>query len=384
LLNDVTPQTPEALTKPRRSLSRPPRLGLQICIAAGLLAVLIWLGLNMVANVGRLGGTFGFSFLTRPAGFEIGESLLAYSASDSYLRAILVGLINTIQLALVGAAGSLVAGFIIAMLRVTGLRPVALMLDAYVEAVRNTPLLLQLFIWSTLVKALPPVRQVFEPVPGLIISNRGLYFPVAQQGWTYGLYAVALLLFVLAVRSFLSAGAGARLRRYQIYIAAGSLAFLLSLLQPLDFPALSGFNVRGGGSLSSEFLCMAIGIIFYHSALVAEIVRAGFNSVPKGQYEAGRALGLPPLVIFGRVIIPQALRLIILPTTSLFQGLAKSTSLAVAIGFPELLTVVNTVTGQTGQPIETAAILVLSYFCLSFVIAQIGNSLNGLVRIKER
>lgn len=362
-----------------------PQLGVQVGIAAGLLVLIAWLFFNMMANIGLLGGTFGFSFLLRPGGFEIGESLIAYSAKSTYLRAIVVGFANTVQLAALGCAGSLVAGFLVALLRANATKPLAILMQAYVEIVRNTPLLLQLFIWSTLVKALPPVRQALEPLPGFLVSNRGFNFPLPSDRWTGVLAAVGVLLLLMSVRArFATKGriAGV-IRLHHVFAVGAAMLIVLVLSRPFSVPVRRGFNVQGGGSVSPEFLCMIMGIIVYHAALVGEIVRAGFNSVPAGQYEAGRALSLSTSLILVKIIVPQALRLIILPITALFQGLAKSTSLAVAIGFPEFLTVINTVTGQTGQPIEMAAILVFGYFCLSFVIAQIGNSLDRLVRIKE-
>ncbi|MFV0646059.1 MAG: ABC transporter permease subunit [Sphingomonadaceae bacterium] len=370
---------------PKRRKPRFPRPFLQCVILVALGLAVVWVVGNVVANAAVLGNRFGFSFLDRSAGFAIGESLIAYGPENSYSRAILVGFLNTLEIALIAALGSLVLGFLVAFLRTSKIGPLSAALKFYVEIIRNTPLLLQLFIWSTAIKALPPVRQALEPLSGVFISNRGLNFPAPVSPVAGALIAGVIVLICLALFEKL---AKEPRRIFGIKTSLAALFFacvgtLWLLILPMETPELKGLNMRGGGGVSSEFLCMAAGLIFYHTALVAEIVRAGFNSVPKGQAEAGEALGLSRMTIFFNIQMPQALRVIILPTTALFQGMAKNTSLAVAVGFPELYTVLNTITGQTGQPIETAMILVLGYFAISFGLAKVGNGLNSLVAIKE-
>lgn len=366
-------------------VKRIPRPLLQLSLACLLLLVAVWFIYNLVKNVALLGGTFGFSFLDRAAGFDIGESLISYSSSSSYLQAIAVGILNTINLAFVGALGALLGGFVLAMLRASNIKALRNIVDALVDVIRNTPLLLQLFIWSTVVKDLPGVRQALEPMHGVFLSNRGLQFPLPADNLTWGVLGVALLLVVTASGVFIrSRKAGVTSRAWLWWLGAALILVIYSLTRQYEMPQLHGFNIRGGGGFSPEFLCMAAGIMVYHAVLVAEIIRAGFDSVPKGQFEAGKSLGIPRPIIFLKIILPQALRLIVLPTTALFQGLVRNTSLAVAVGFPEFLSVINTVTGQTGQPIETALILIIGYFTLSFVIAKLGNALNLLVQLKER
>jgi general L-amino acid transport system permease protein len=297
--------------------------------AAGL--VLWFFATNAAQNLETRKIASGFGFLWREAGFEIGETgLLAYDAADSYLRALGIGLWNTFRVAAIGVALATVLGTLIGLARLWPNWLLARLAAAYVEVVRNVPLLVQLFFWYALISEnLPGPRQALQPLPGVFLSNRGIVFPT-----------------------------------------------------PWSAPELSGFNFVGGLTLTPEFAALLTGLVTYTAAFIAEIVRAGVLSVGRGQAEAAQSMGLTRRGALRYVILPQALRLIVPPLTSQYLNLAKNSSLAVAIGYPDLVSIANTTMNQTGQAIEGIAIIMAVYLTISLSISAFMNWYNRRVALQ--
>jgi len=351
----------------------------------GAVAIFGLFGNTMLGNMHRFGIVPGFAFLNHAANFEIGESLISYSSRDSYARAILVGLLNTIQVAIFGCILATVLGVALGVARLSGNRLLSGLAQVYVEVVRNTPLLLQLFFWNATIHALPGPREALQPVDGFLLSNRGVFLPALRdpsgQGWLFpGMLAGLLLLLGLA---------WLRRRRRQgpsLRYAIGVLA--ISVLVPagvalgsgsrvrIELPALHGFNITGGMSVSQEFVALLVALVVNAAAGICEIVRGGIQAIPPGQWDAAAALGLTRWGSLRLVILPQALRVIIPLMTSSYLSLTKNSSLAVAIGFPDLVSVVNTGANQTGQVFETITIMMTVYLTLSLFVSVAMNLYN--------
>ncbi len=351
----------------------------QLGLLAGVAAIFAFFGANTVDSMHRLGLSVGFGFLSRPANFEIGESLIAYGASDSYGRAILAGLLNTVLVASLGCLLATAFGVAVALARLSGNVLLAGLAQVYVELVRNTPLLLQLFFWSATVHALPGPRQALSPLAGIYLTNRGVYLPGLQADWAgFSLVWLASLILcagIWRIRRRLGPGA---LATALAAAAAGPTAVAIAAGLPLvlDAPTLRGFNFAGGLNLSPEFAALLTGLVVNSAAGIAEIVRGGILAIPAGQWEAGRAIGLPRRHILRLIILPQAVRLILPVMTSSYLSLTKNSSLAVAIGFPDLVSVVNTSANQTGQVLEAIAIMMAIYLGLSLAVSAAMNAYN--------
>ena len=358
----------------------------QLGIYFGLGLVIVLLGSNTVATMHRLGINPGFGFLGRSASFEIGETLILYAAGDTYARALLVGLLNTVEVAVVGCALATVLGLLLGISRLSGNLLLSGLVQAYVELIRNTPLLLQLFFWSATLHALPAPRQAFSLLGLGLLSNRGVFVPAvgikgSGTGAVFGIAALFLLTFLVVWR-----WRGRRIR-FSVIATAGLSTLALALLAAflaggrlqVSIPALKGFNIQGGLALSPEFAALLIGLTVNSAATISEIVRSGIESVPRGQWEAARSLGLPGGRVFRLVIMPQAMRVITPLLTSSYLDLTKNSSLAVAIGFPDLVSVVNTSANQTGQAVETIAILVTVYLALNLSVSALMNRHNARV-----
>lgn len=362
----------------------------QVALLIGTLLLFGALGGTMVENLHRFGITPGFDFLHRPANFEIGESLIAYSARDSYGQAILVGLLNTVKVALFGCALATVFGVVLGVARLSGNPLLSGIVQAYVELIRNTPLLLQLFFWSATLHALPPPRQALHPVAGVYLCNRGILVPSladgVQAGWLMlGLAVSAAVVgvsLVVARRCGLPPSGRRAAAIGAVALAFPTVALLAGPPLAWEVPELRGFNFAGGATLSPEFAALLVGLVVNASATIAEIVRSGIQSVPAGQWEAARALGLPWHRIMRLVVLPQALRVIVPLMTSSHLSLTKNSSLAVAIGFPDLVSVVNTSANQTGQALEAMAILMATYLALSLAVSIAMNAYNRRIALR--
>ena len=368
----------------------------QVLIVAGVLAIGWYLVSNTIENLENQQIASGFGFVEREAGFEISESMIDYSAADTYGRAILVGLLNTMKVAVIGVILATLVGTLVGIARLSSNWLVAKLASVYVEALRNVPLLLQLFFWYALITvSLPGPRQALSPIEGVFLSNRGLMFPLPEAHPVFPVMGIALLVGIVgavvldrwAVRRQALTG-----QQFPVFSASAGLIVGLPLLvwllggapTALDMPALAGFNFRGGLTLSPEFAALLFGLTLYTASFIAEIVRGGILAVPHGQTEAAEALGLKRSWTLRLIILPQALRIIIPPTTSQYLNLTKNSSLAVAIGYPDLVSVGNTTLNQTGQAIEAISIFMVVYLSLSLAISLLMNLYNKKIALVER
>lgn len=360
-------------------------------------ALLAWyIVTNLDANLQRQNIASGLGFLDMEAGFEIGESLIPYSAEDSYARALLVGLLNTLYVSVLGVVLSMVIGALVGISRLSGNWLVRKLAAGYIELLQNVPVLLQLFFWYAMFyQYFPRPRASLNPLPGVFINNRGLSFPLPQSDSVYWVMAVALLAS-LAIVWWLRGWARGRSKSTGRNFSLGRVPLAVAALPPMavwlwagaplswDTPSLQGFNFQGGASVSPEFAALLLGLTLYTSAFVAEIIRAGISSVPRGQIEAARSLGLSGRKTMTLVVLPQALRVIIPPLTSQMLNLIKNSSLAVAIGFPDLVAVAGTTINQTGQAIEGVGIIMACYLCFSLGTSVLMNWYNRRAALVER
>ena len=347
-------------------------------------AALAWIGYEIVANARanlqsqRI--TSGFGFLSNTAGFDVSQSLIPYSGSDPYTRVFLVGLLNTLLVAIIGIFFATVIGFLVALGRLSPNWLLARISGAYVELVRNLPLLFQIFFWYLAVlAALPSPRQSISLFGSFFLSNRGFVIPrpIANAGLEP--FALVLLMAIAAawlLRNYARRQLFENGRLITIWPYVVGLLIGLPLLTALifgapvtfEFPELKGFNFAGGSRVIPEFVALTLALSTYTGAFIAEIVRAGIQSVHKGQMEAGSSLGLQRGSTLRLIVIPQALRVILPPLTNQYLNLTKNSSLAVAIGYPDLVSVfAGTTLSQTGQAIEIISITMGVYLLLSLV-----------------
>lgn len=355
-----------------------------------LVAALFWyLGSNVVETMQRLGLKPGFAFLHQRANFEIGESLIAYSSSDTYGRALLAGLFNTINVAFFGCVLATIFGVLLGVARLSGNLLLANFVRVYVEIFRNTPLLLQLFLWSAIFHSLPAPRRAIEFSGSFFLSNRGVFIPrLLFEGPSALIWlplAAALAgASIIAARRLLFGQ-----RFYASRIAATCIVVVIAFLWlagvsvSIELPAKGGFNISGGLSLTPEFAALLTGLVFNAAATIAEIVRSGIQSVGNGQWEAARALGLRPGHIMRLIVLPQALRVITTLMTSSYLDLTKNSSLAVAIGFPDLVSVANTTANTTGQSLEAIVIIAAAYLTLNLGVSLVMNIYNRRIMLKD-
>jgi general L-amino acid transport system permease protein len=378
---------------------RDPRIR-AIAYQLGFLAAVIGLGAflvhNMLGNIGRQNIATGFGFLHQEAAFGIGESLIAYSPADTYGRAFLVGLTNTLYVAAIGIVLATILGTLMGLARLSSNWLVAKLAQIYVETFRNIPLLLQLFFWWGLLnKMAPGPREAWHVLPDFFVSNRGIVFPVAVANPAYGWVGLAFLagiVLTIVARIWAKRQQAATGRQYPMgWIGFGLIVGLPAVVflafgapLALDRPVLRGFNYSGGGTVSPEFTALLLGLVIYTGTFIAEIVRAGIMAVSWGQTEAAMALGLRPGQRMRLVVLPQALRVIIPPLTSQYLGLTKNSSLAVAIGYPDLVSIANTTMNQTGQAIEGIAMIMAVYLVISLAISLAMNIYNRAVALVER
>jgi general L-amino acid transport system permease protein len=351
-------------------------------------AVLVWIVYEIVANAQanlqaqRI--TSGFGFLNNTAGFDVSQSLIPYSGSDSYTRVFFVGLLNTLLVSIIGIFFATVIGFIVALGRLSPNWLLSRISGGYVELVRNLPLLFQILFWYLAVlAALPNPRQSVSVFGSFFLSNRGLVIPrpIANAGLEP--FALAILVAVIgslllrsyARRQLFDNGRLIRIWPYVLGMLVGlPLVSWLLFGAPVRFeiPELKGFNFSGGSRVIPEFVALTLALSTYTAAFIAEIVRAGIQSVHKGQMEAGSSLGLQRGSTLRLIVVPQALRVILPPLTNQYLNLTKNSSLAVAIGYPDLVSVfAGTTLSQTGQAIEIIGITMGVYLLISLVTSAI-------------
>jgi general L-amino acid transport system permease protein len=385
---------------PRVAVYNNPRIR-AVVYQLGLLAIVLWFGyefaLNAKANLQAQKITSGFGFLDQTAGFGINQSLIPYTASDSYGRVFLVGLFNTLLVSGIGIVLATTLGFLVGLARLSPNWLVARLAGGYVELVRNLPLLFQILFWYLAVLGtLPGPRQSISLFGEVFLNNRGIVVPapVAGEGtgWVvaafvsaamiaYGLRVWAKRRQVRTGRQFPALWVGL------VLIVALPLAVLVATGFPIGFetPTLRGFNFVGGVRLIPEFVALLVALTTYTAAFIAEIVRAGVLAIPRGQTETALALGLRRSLTLRLIVVPQALRVIVPPLTNQYLNLTKNSSLAVAVGYPDLFAVfAGTSLSQTGQAIEIIAITMAVYLAISLVTSALMNWYNAHIQVAER
>jgi len=383
----------------RFSLSDPTVRGVvyQVVMIGLVAAVGWWLVRNTMHNLEVRKIASGFGFLTREAGLPIGDSpFIDYSPDRDYLTALLVGVLNTARVAVVGVILATILGTFVGIARLSKNWLVARCAQAYVEIMRNLPLLLQLLFWWALFReSLPGPREASNFADLVFLSNRGLKYPTpvpdAAHWWLLAAVAIGIAASIAVAR-------WARLRQeatgqqFPVFWASVGMIFglpvavffLVGIPLTWSVPALRGFNFVGGGTLTPEFAALLIGLVTYTAAFTAEIVRSGILAVSYGQSEAAGALGLPRARVLRLIVLPQALRVIVPPMTSQYLNLTKNSSLAVAIGYPDLVSIANTTINQTGQAIEGVAIIMAVYLTISLSISAFMNWYNQRIALVER
>ena len=351
-------------------------------------AALAWIAYEIVgnarANLQAQRITAGFGFLQNTAGFDVSQNLIPYSGSDSYTRVFLVGLLNTLLVSVIGIFFATLIGFIVALGRLSPNWLLSRIAGGYVELVRNLPPLFQILFWYLAVlAALPNPRQSISIFDSFFISNRGLVIPKPIANPGFEPFAAALLVGIVAAillarysrKQLFQSGRVIKVWPYVLGLVIGlPLLSVLIFGLPVTFevPALKGFNFSGGSRVIPEFVALTLALATYTAAFIAEIVRAGILSVHKGQMEAGSSLGLQRGSVLRLIVIPQALRVILPPLTNQYLNLTKNSSLAVAIGYPDLVSVfAGTTLSQTGQAIEIIGITMGVYLLISLVTSAV-------------
>jgi general L-amino acid transport system permease protein len=351
---------------------------------------------NTLDNMRLRGIKSGFDFITQPAGFGIGESIIPFDSAESYGKAFAVGLSNTLRVAVVGIVLATLLGTLIGIGRLSRNVLLRSLCGAYVEFFRNVPLLLQLFIWYfILTETLPTIEEALRPLPGVFFSKNGLQFPI--PAWAdshvftlagFGLGLLSAWWWGRQTRQHFEATGRSRpvwLPGLLLIIGMGLLGWLAGgSPAALDIPEKSELNVVGGGSVTPEYMTVLVGLTIYTAAYIAEIVRGGIQAVPFGQHEASAALGLSRGKEVRLVLLPQALRVIIPPVTSQYLNLTKNSSLAVAVGYPDLVSISTTSLNQTGRAIECIALIMACYLTLSLLTSWFMNAYNRRSLLKER
>lgn len=360
-----------------------------------IVLVFLWLNANLQANLARRNFGLGFEFLSRQAGFGIGESVIPYQPTDSYANALMVGLLNTLRVVGLGLTLATGIGIVVGIGRLSRNWLVRQLAGLYIEILRNTPLLLQLLFWYAVVFLRAP--QAPLALPGAIyLSKPGLVLPALQSTPAVGLWGLCA---GLAVVGLIVGWRWQQRRRQEAgwvplwgyilpWIGGGVLLGIASLVSGGTWPfklILPVFSATGqriqGLFFSAEFSALLIGLSLYTAAFIAEIVRAGITAVPKGQWEAAQSLGLPFWVVMPRIIFPQALRVIVPPLTSQYLNLAKNSSLGIAVGYFDIYAVASPTYNQTGRPIEVILLLMATYLAMSLTIAGVMNWYNRRIQL---
>ena len=365
--------------------------------AACLFVFVAWyLVSNTMSNLEKQSIATGFGFLNTEAAFEIGESIIEYSAADRYMRALWVGFLNTLLVSFIGIVLTVILGAFLGVARLSKNWLINKCAAGYIELFQDIPILLQLFFWyAFFYEMLPSPRDAINPFFGLFLCNRGLIFGIPQSHPVYKYMAIAVI-FAVIIIFFIKKWAkkrqdltGKAFPVFYTFIALIiGLPFVCWLIggapTEMSVPVLKGFNFIGGMSISPEFAALLLGLVLYTAAFVAEVVRAGIQSVSKGQTEAAMAVGLKSGHVLNLIILPQALRVIIPPLTSQMLNLTKNSSLAVAIGYPDFVSVAGTAINQTGQAIEGVMLIMIVYLIFSLSTSVFMNWYNKKMAIVER
>ena len=398
-------QTTELQGPPRQSFSlgkiwtdkRTRGLVIQLMATIGICAVLLYLGNNVVENFQKLGKPFGFGFLQQESNYDINQTLIEYNSQSTHLRAAVVGILNTLLVAICGIILASILGFILGVLRLSPNWLVNKLAYCYIEFMRNVPVLVHiLLVHGILVHSLPKPKQAIDVADSFFLTNRGFFVP---KPVTEPLFWVVIAAFVFGLIYAFWYRRNARIKQAAtgqqspvFWVMLGAiiglpvLAFFLTGM-PLnwDIPELKGFNFKGGMALKPEFLSLWLALSLYTAAFIAEIVRAGIEAVNKGQTEAALALGLPRRRTLNLVVIPQALRVIIPPLNSQYLNITKNSSLAIAIGYMDIVATIGGITlNQTGREMECMLIVLGLYLFFSLTISSIMNWYNKRLALVER
>jgi general L-amino acid transport system permease protein len=355
-----------------------------------------YLAHNAADNLRLRGISSGFDFLAQPAGFDIGETLINYDSAHSYLEAVMVGLLNTLRVALIGLIFATLIGTAVGIGRLSRNALLRGLCRVYVEFFRNVPVLLQLLMWYLILTEMLPAPD--EPLyfgAGLYLSKGGFNFPLPE--WAFGHFTLALGVAAGALATF-----AWNVRQRRIFertgkeprvllpaigclVGFGVLGWIFGgAPHAMRMPEAGAFAIEGGGAVTPEFLAVLIGLTLYTAGFIAEVVRAGIQAVPRGQDEAAKSLGLSSVQEIRLVLLPQALRIIIPPLTSQYLNLTKNSSLAVAVGYPDVVSILNTSINQTGRAVECIAIIMMVYLATSLFTSALMNWYNARAAIRER
>ncbi len=364
-----------------------------LALAAG------YLYLNVNTNLARQGLTMGYGFMKNPASFGIGESFIPYDPSDTFARALLVGLVNTLVVSTLGIVLTTIVGVLAGVARLSSNWLISRFAAAYVGVIRNTPLLLQLMFWYFgVIIQLPRVKEAIKLPGPIFLSQRGVYLIWAEATATFPAWRVFIIIAFISffIIWFVLRSAQRRTSvplspwwNLAYFLIPALIIWLGAALQPEPplrpfIPELSGLNFRGGLRLTPEFAALLFGLVIYTGAFIAEIVRAGIQAVSRGQVEAARSLGLTNSQTLRLIVFPQSLRIIVPPVTSQYLNLAKNSSLAIGIGYPDLFSVAGTAHNQTGAAIEIITIMMLSYLSISLFTSLLMNIYNRRIQLVER
>jgi general L-amino acid transport system permease protein len=389
----------DAIERPRTSFWNDPKvrsIAVQVFLVLAVAIFAYEIVRNTIANLTKRNIATGFEFLDKSAGFDIIQSLVPFTSESSYGQAILAGFLNTLLVAGFGILLATVLGFFAGIMRLSKNWLAARLATLYIEAVRNVPLLLQMFVWyGAVLKPLPGPRQAINIGDTFYLSNRGLNMPntIYGEGAWLGLAGLALgLVGAVAVRRWARRRQAATGQPFPHVLAGIVMVLVLPVAGLLlagwpitfDYPVLGGFNFSGGTTVIPEFMALLLALSIYTGSFIAEIVRAGIQSVSHGQTEAAHALGLRSAPTTRLVVIPQAMRVIIPPLASQYLNLTKNSSLAVAIGYPDLVATGGTVLNQTGQAVEIVMIWMVVYLSLSLLTSAFMNWFNARMRLVER
>ena len=369
----------------------------QLLVVAAVAAFLLFIIGNVQENLSERGIRTGFGFLERTAGFGIGQTLIEYSKDSTYGRTFVIGLLNTLMVGGLGVLAATIVGFIVGIARLSPNWLLARLANAYIETFRNIPLLLQIFFWYfAVLRALPSARESLTFGEAFFLNVRGLFIPEPLFESGFGLIPAAFVVAIVASIALVvwnkrrHEATGQRLPVGWIVpalIFGFPLLVLLATGVPVtwELPEMTGFNFRGGITVIPEFLALWLALTIYTASFIAEIVRSGIQAIPHGQTEAAQALSLPRKLVLRLIVIPQAMRVIIPPLTSQYLNLIKNSSLATAIGYPDLVSVfAGTTLNQTGQAIEVIAMTMAVYLIISLLVSMFMNWFNARFALVER
>lgn len=365
----------------------------QILAVASILAVILFMANNAARAMAAKGIRVGLDFLFSEAGFSMAESVIPFQPTDTFLQAFVAGLSNTLWVSFVSLIFATLLGVLLGIARLSSNWLISHASTVYVEVFRNTPQLMQIVFWYTLFTLLPGARHAWHGMDWWYLSNRGLVLAWPADRPAFALILLTLVAGVVGI-VFFAKWADRRQRRtgQPLPVAALSVVGLAAAIAlvwlltgaatAIEYPKLMGFNFRGGITLSPEFLALSLGLVLYFAAYISEIVRSGIQSVGKGQIEAGRAVGLQGSELYRHIILPQALRVIVPPVTAQYISLFKTSALGVAVGYPELFNVSNSIMTLSGHTLECVIIMGMVYLLLALSVSSLMNMFNKAVALR--